>query len=532
MLARTYCREVIFEPAGELVRVCGWVRSVHPDHFELWDWTGLVEVEFAIDPRPTLQPGNVVDLLGDVRQRANPTKIACHQITLVNECVAGAREEVGPFSPHSYLRFRDHSRLDLLRVSNRAARAVRELLSAEGCIEIHTPILWQSVQEYGEPEIAVSHPNLNGQKVVLLQSPLVTSLLSAIGGIERSFQFARCFRTEGDVEDPLKSCEFTQLNITLTFTTLRETQRLIERLLGALFEEIVGIELPGPFPTIAYDDCILRYGDDRPDFRYPECLLPRFDPADVGLSTSNGAVQGMLVPNPLPPEVAFGIETALRRESNNHFGIASVGSDSVTWIGNLRLRRDLRAVLAELGAAVPATLLLAPGPTERARALLRHLLQAAEPFMHGRARPRFAPVWIERFPFLQSPSGSLTPGMHRSRSLFARRMDASAPPEQQTSVGFDLVVNGTELASGGEKEYRADRFAAGLTAAGVVDTRSYDHYVTALKSGAPPLSNTAIGWDRLLWVMLQTPRMHDLMLLPSNSRGMLPVGAGAGHDWR
>ncbi len=316
---RIFCGELTVDQIGQSVQLCGWVDA-YRDHgglifIHLRDRSGIVQIVFNPETTPrdiceaasTLRAEYCVTVTGEIKKRLpgteNPNietgqlEVAVSDLTILAESdplpfaisdkamVAGA-ETAGAQSvaeelrmEYRYLDIRRPAMQNNLLLRHRIFQCVREFLDARGFVEVETPVLTMSTPEGARDYLVPSrvHP---GNFYALPQSPQLFKQLLMIGGLERYFQLARCFRDE-DLR-PNRQPEFTQLDIEASFIDEEFLYNLIEELTVKMFA-IGGIELSRPFPRMTYTEAMETTGSDRPDLRFG---LRFVDVTDVFASTN------------------------------------------------------------------------------------------------------------------------------------------------------------------------------------------------------------------------------------------------------
>ena len=294
-LQRTHmCGELRLSADGQHVVVMGWVNR-RRDHgnlifLDLRDRAGIVQIVLDKELCPAahakaeaVRPEYVVAVQGKVRRRdaasINPNmptgeiEIDVDELRILNDA------KTPPFSPaeeaigneelrlkYRYVDLRRPAMQENIILRHKVALAIRQYLSGEGFLEIETPFMTRSTPEGARDYLVPSrvHP---GEFYALPQSPQMFKQILMIGGLDRYFQIARCFRDEDLRAD--RQPEFTQIDLEMTFPQQETVFRVVEGFLTAAFRE-AGIELSKPFPQISYDDAIRRFGIDKPDMRLPE----------------------------------------------------------------------------------------------------------------------------------------------------------------------------------------------------------------------------------------------------------------------
>jgi aspartyl-tRNA synthetase len=510
--ARSTCQELQTMTVGTSVMICGWVLDDVKSTVLLRDCTGCAEIylEEVVPPMQTpLQTGDAIRVAGMLVKKNDRSIVQAKSIDVINRAEQCDLDRTPP------LRFRDPDQLQCLRDCNVIESMARSFLSAHGLVEIRTPVLWRSVLEYGEHELRIENSQ-TGHAQVLLQSPLVPSLISAIGGVERSFQFARCFRTEADI-DPSKLQEFMHLNITLSFASNSDGIRLIESLIRELFARICTVDLSPPFPCISYADAMHLYGTDAPDFRFPDHLLLELDESFV-INSRYPEPSCAIIPGRLPDHILRVAVQFIRKQAIELAVVVCENRRSEVAFGELALADDFLMRLPTEAVSFPATAIVMLESRQRTLPIVKQLREHLYRALCEDV-PLHAFLWVKEFPFLYEDEIDECVG-HRSRSVFGRVIESTRDLPAPLSMQVDLIHNGVEILSCGEKEHIAQRFEENARLAGISDASdTYDYYLDALRSGAPPLFNAALGWDRLVQKLLGTSDFERHILFPTDSQG-------------
>ncbi len=295
-----YCGQVNEQLVGQSVTVAGWVHR-RRDHggvifVDLRDREGLVQIVFNPDARAVFETAErlrhefVVCVQGRVRERPTGTvnanlasgriEIVAAEVELLN------RSDPLPFQldetvneevrlRYRYIDLRREAMSQRLRLRHRITRSMRNYLDGHGFIDIETPMLTKATPEGARDYLVPSrtHP---GKFFALPQSPQIFKQLLMMAGMDRYYQIVRCFRDEDLRAD--RQPEFTQLDVETSFLTQPQIMQLMEELVRTLFAEVLGVQLPSPFPRMSYHDAMRRYGSDKPDLRNP---LELVDVADL-----------------------------------------------------------------------------------------------------------------------------------------------------------------------------------------------------------------------------------------------------------
>ena len=285
-----YCGKIGSALLGQTVVLCGWAHRPR-DHggvifIDLHDREGLAQVvchpenRAAFPVAESVRNQYVLKVTGKVRRRLEGTvnpKLATGEV----EVEAAEIEILNPSATPPFqideenlsetVRLENRV-LDLrrgpmqknLRLRHRAAMAARRFLDEHGFIDIETPFLYKSTPE-GAREFLVPSRLHDGHFYALPQSPQLFKQMLMVSGFDRYYQIVKCFRDEDLRAD--RQPEFTQIDIETSFLAEDEIRRLMESLVRGLFREVIGVELPDPFPVLRYDDAIRDYGSDKPDLR-------------------------------------------------------------------------------------------------------------------------------------------------------------------------------------------------------------------------------------------------------------------------
>jgi aspartyl-tRNA synthetase len=546
---------------GRDVVVAGWVHR-RRDHggvvfVDLRDRSGLVQVVFKPDASPgaharaaELRPEFVLAAAGRVEHRSpetvNPAmatgevEIVARELRVLNTATpAPFPIEADPGVDESVrLRHRIH---DLRRptlqaalaLRHRLAQSVRATLASLGFYEIETPVLTRATPEGARDFLVPSrlHP---GQFYALPQSPQIMKQLLMIAGFDRYFQLARNFRDEDLRAD--RQLEHTQIDLELSFAGVEDVLEVIEELTVRGCAEAAGIELPRPFPRLAYAEVMRRFGTDKPDTRIELELVELSDVfRQSGFRAFRAALDagGMVKALPVAgaDEITRGevdrLEAVVRKELGGR-GLAwvRVGGDGAWQSPIVKFFSDAeRAAVAERCAARPGSLLFFQADeAARANAILARLRTDLGRRL-GRVAPRaWDPLFVVEFPlFERDERGGLT-FMHQP---FVAPRDEDLPlletdPACVRSTQYDLVLNGIELGSGSVRNHRSDVQRHFLEILGYSKADMEERFgflLNALDAGAPPHAGFGLGFDRLAMLLAGADSIREVIAFPKSQRG-------------
>jgi aspartyl-tRNA synthetase len=561
-LRRTHrCGELGAGLVGRDVVVAGWVHR-RRDHggvvfVDLRDRSGLVQVVFKPDASPgaharaaELRPEFVIAAAGRVEHRSpetvNPAlptgevEVIVRELRVLNTATpAPFPIEADPGVDESVrLRHRIH---DLRRpplqaalaLRHRLAQSVRATLAGLGFYEIETPVLTRATPEGARDFLVPSrlHP---GQFYALPQSPQIMKQLLMIAGFDRYFQIARNFRDEDLRAD--RQLEHTQIDLELSFAGVEDVLEVIEELSVRGCAEAAGVALPRPFPRLAYEEAMRRFGTDKPDTRIELELVELSDVFRQGeFRAFRAALDAGGIVKALPvagaDEISRGevdrLEAVVRKELGGR-GLAwvRVGADGAWQSPIVKFFSDAeRAAVAERCAARPGSLLFFQADeATRANAILARLRSDLGRRL-GRVAPRaWDPLFVVEFPlFERDERGALT-FMHQP---FVAPRDEDLPlletdPARVRSTQYDLVLNGIELGSGSVRNHRSDvqrRFLEILGYSKADMEERFGFLLNALDAGAPPHAGFGLGFDRLAMLLAGADSIREVIAFPKSQRG-------------
>ena len=556
-----YCGELNSQQTGHEVVLCGWVQR-RRDHggvifIDLRDREGVVQVVFDPDRAEVFARAEqvrseyVLKITGRVRPRPEGTTnpdLATGEIEVLGldlEILNAAETPPIQLDSHAadaseelrlryrYLDLRRPEMQARLRTRSRVTQAMRRFLDERGFLDIETPILTKSTPEGARDYLVPSrtHP---GEFFALPQSPQLFKQLLMMSGLDRYYQIARCFRDEDLRAD--RQPEFTQLDIEVSFMHEDELMALMEEMIRRLFREVIGVELPDPFPRLTYAETMRRFGSDRPDLRVPLELIDVADlMAGVDFQVFAGPAndpEGRVVALRLPK----GGELS-RKEIDGYTQFVSIyGAKGLAYIkvndwankGRDGLQSPivknltdaaLHGIIERTGAEDGDLIFFG---ADKARIVnesigaLRVKLGQDRGLLDGEWRP----LWVVDFPmFEHDPANGRWVALHHP---FTAPKDEQlglleTDPGACLSRAYDMVLNGTELGGGSIRIHRDAVQRQVFKLLNISDEQAEDRFgflLKALRFGCPPHGGLAFGLDRLVMLMTGAHSIRDVMAFP------------------
>ncbi|MGY2703156.1 aspartate--tRNA ligase [Nocardioides sp. HB32] len=551
------------EHAGQTVTLAGWVAN-RRDHggvafIDLREASGVVQVVIRDEAvAHHLRAEYCLKVTGEVALRKegneNPN-LATGEI----EVVASAVEVLSAAAPlpfpisehvevgeearlkHRYLDLRRPAPNHAIRLRSKVNKAARDVLDAQGFVEIETPTLTRSTPE-GARDFLVPARLQPGSWYALPQSPQLFKQLLMVAGMERYFQIARCYRDEDFRAD--RQPEFTQLDIEMSFVEQDDVIAVAEEILVALWK-LIGHDVPTPLPRMTYAEAMARFGSDKPDLRmglelvectdyFRETPFRVFQAAYVGAVVMPG---GASQPR---KQLDAWQEWAKQRGAR---GLAYVLVQEDGELGGPVAKNitdeEKAGLAAHVGAQPGDCIFFAAGPVKSSRALLG----AARLEIGRRAglidESAWAFTWIVDAPLFEPAdeataagdvavgSGAWTAVHHAFTS--PQELDSfDTDPGNALAWAYDIVCNGNEIGGGSIRIHREDIQKRVFAIMGIDEAEAEEKFgflLEAFKYGAPPHGGIAFGWDRIVALLAGSESIRDVIAFPKSGGGFDPLTA-------
>ena len=562
-----YCGELNETHLDQEVTLCGWVHR-RRDHggvifIDLRDHKGLVQVVFDPDREAIFAIAErvrneyVLRVTGRVRSRpegtVNPDMPTGQVEVLGLELEVLNAAETPPFQlddqdvneemrlRYRYIDLRRPEMQEKLRLRARVTHAMRSYLDENGFIDVETPIMTRSTPE-GARDYLIPSRTYPGEFFAMPQSPQLFKQLLMMGGVDRYYQIARCFRDEDLRAD--RQPEFTQLDIETAFSTEDDIMSLTETMVRNLFREVLDVSLPDPFPRMTYAESMLRFGTDRPDLRIP---LELVDLGDVMQAVEFKVFSG-------PANDPDGRIAALRVPGGSNLS-RKVIDDYTKYVGKYGARGlayikvnevaagreglqspilkflpdDVIAAIVERTGVADGDLIFFGADKTKVVNESLGALRVKLGIDLGLVEGDWEPVWVVDFPmFERDDKNDRWMALHHP--FTSPNSDDPAAltenPGSSLSRAYDMVLNGTELGGGSIRIHSTEMQQAVLKLLGVGEEEARDKFgflLDALKYGCPPHGGIAFGVDRLVMLMTGAASIREVMAFPKTQTAACPL---------
>jgi len=565
-----HCNEIREVHVGKTVTLNGWVHSNRDlggvIFIDIRDREGRTQAVFDPSDLPAelfetaskLHSESVISVTGKVRVRPDGTKnekidtglveVVAEQLEVLNhadvlpfsiddpEVAAKVNEELR--LKYRYLDLRRPEMIHNMRLRSRVATATRVFMEDQGFLEIETPTLFKSTPE-GAREFLVPSRLHPGQFYALPQSPQQYKQILMVAGVEKYFQLARCYRDEDLRAD--RQPEFTQIDIEMSFIDREDIYALIEGLLARVWKTALDIDIPTPFPRVAFEDVMNRWGIDKPDTRFDMELVDMTDDfASSEFKVFSGTVAKGGVVKALNAK-GFACVTQGQMETMTDYaksfgakGLAYIKVENGEWkspIVKFFSDAEKAALQEKLAIEEGDLILFAADKWLNACEILGKIrLYCAEKLTEmGKmsiAADQFNFLWVIEFPLLMFDKEM--DRWYSSHHPFTSPVEEDIPkltidPKSVRGQHYDIVVNGVELGGGSirihQRELQKTIFEDLLQIPADVAEERFGYMLEAFRFGAPPHGGIALGFDRLIAMLCDSDSIREVIAFPKTAKG-------------
>ena len=553
-----YCGDLNTAHIDETVEICGWANR-RRDHggvifVDLRDRYGLIQVVYDPDLPDVFSTAEqvrnefVLRVRGRVRRRPEGTEnreLPTGEIEVLGqELEILNRAETPPFVlddedtseelrlRYRYLDLRRPEMQERMQLRARTTRAIRRYLDESDFLDIETPMLTKATPEGARDYLVPSrtHP---GKFFALPQSPQLFKQLLMMSGMDRYYQVVRCFRDEDLRAD--RQPEFTQLDLEMSFIDESDITALMEEMIRVVFNEVMDVELPNPFPRMTFQEALRRYGTDRPDLR---CPLELIDVADL-MADVEFKVFAAPAKNPDGRVAALRLPRGAdlsRKEIDDYTRYVGIyGAKGLAYVkvnewakGREGLQSPIlkflpddavNGIMERTGAEDGDLIFFGADKTTVVNEALG-ALRVKLGHDRGLMEEAWRPLWVEDFPMFEwDDGGQRWAALHHPFTApKADQIDLLATdPGACLSRAYDMVLNGTEVGGGSIRIHQPAVQHKVFRLLGISEQEAEEKFgflLTALQYGCPPHGGIAFGLDRLVMLMAGASSIRDVMAFP------------------
>ncbi|WP_010534373.1 aspartate--tRNA ligase [Brachybacterium squillarum] len=562
MLRTHHAGELRPEHIGQTVTLTGWIGR-RRDHggvtfLDLRDASGVAQVVVREDEAMHLRNEYVLRVTGTVDRRpegnenaalpSGEVEVTATEVEVLNSAAPlpfqlDAHTEVGEEARlrYRYLDLRREGPARALRLRSDINRAARDTLLEDGFVEVETPTLTRSTPE-GARDFLVPARLAPGSWYALPQSPQLFKQLLMVGGVEKYFQLARCYRDEDFRAD--RQPEFTQLDIEMAFVDQEDLIALAERLLVNVWK-VAGHEIAAPIPRITYAESMRRYGSDKPDLRFDLELTEMTEyfaetPFRVFQAPYVGAV--VMAGGASQPRRTLDAwqEWAKQRGAKGLAYVLIQEDGTLTGPVSKNLSEAEKAGLAEkVGARPGDCVFFAAGEPKASRALLGAARDEIAERLGLIDHDAFAFVWVVDAPMFEPAGDAVAAGdvavgsgawtaVHHAftapKPEFADTFDTD--PGSALAYAYDIVCNGNEIGGGSIRIHQREMQERVFEVMGIDEEAAQEKFgflLDAFAFGAPPHGGIALGWDRVAALLAGTDSIREVIAFPKTGNGYDPL---------
>lgn len=565
MIYRTHnLGEIRVKNIGEVVTLSGWVdtkRNVSTSltFIDLRDREGKTQIVFnnellsekVLEEVQKLKSESVIRVVGEVKERSNknpniPTgdiEVFAKEIEILNACdtlpfqISGIDDNLSENMrlTYRYLDIRRSKMLNNLKMRHRMIMSIRNYMDQAGFLDVDTPILTKSTPEGARDFLVPSRTN-PGTFYALPQSPQLFKQLLMIGGVEKYFQIAKCFRDEDLRAD--RQPEFTQLDIEMSFVEKEDVMNEIEGLAKYVFKNVTGEEANYTFQRMPYAEAMDRFGSDKPDLRFGVELK---DLSDIVKNSSfnafsstvqNGGLVKAVVAPSANEKFSRKVISEYEEYVKTYFGAKGLayiklGADGISSpIAKFLSEDEMKAIIEKTEAKTGDVIFIVADKKKVVAAALGALRLRIGKDLDLINKDDFKFLWVVDFPMFDydEEEQRYKAEHHPFTSIKAEDLDKflAGQTEDIRTNTYDLVLNGSEIGGGSIRIFNPKIQSMVFDRLGLSQEEAkakFGFFLDAFKYGAPPHGGLAFGIDRWLMVMLKEESIRDVIPFPKTNKG-------------
>ena len=553
MLRSCYNTDLSIKDVGKEVALVGWVSKKRDlgslTFIDLRDRSGIIQLTVGEGVEiPDIRNEYVIQAKGKVAKKDVPNKnLKTGEIeVLVKEIKVLSKAKTTPMIiadetdaledlrlKYRYLDLRRPCLQENLKKRAKIVHCAHEYFDENGFVEVETPCLTLSTPE-GARDYIVPSRVTHGAFYALPQSPQLFKQLLMIGGMERYYQIARCFRDEDLRQD--RQPEFTQIDLEMSFLDQDEVLTIMEGFLKKTFKETIGVDIKTPLRRMDYAEAVDVYGSDKPDTRFGLHLI---DVTEIlQKSEFNGyreakSIKAIVIPGQAP-ETSRKVIDQLTLEAKK-FGFGGIGVYKVTENGvessllKFMNEEQVKDLVTKTEAKVNDLILVLAGEHDKVCFALG-ALRSQYAHKLGYIKPNtYDLLWVVNFPLFEySETEGRYKALHHpfTRPTPETEQYLDSDPSKVLSAAYDIVINGYEAGGGSLRIYDQDMQKKVFNILGFSDediARKFGYFVKAFEYGTPPHGGIAFGLERLSMIICGTENIRDVIAFPKNLKASCPM---------
>ncbi|MBN2825974.1 MAG: aspartate--tRNA ligase [Campylobacterales bacterium] len=549
-----YCAQINESHIGEVVTVSGWVSS-RRDHggvifIDLRDKDEVVQL--VCDPTDNAEAHKAAEYVrdqfvliatGKVRARGegleNPNLKTGKVEIVVDELKIENKSLPMPFDlndekvneeiklKYRYLELRTQKSYNIFKLRSQVTMAARNSLDSMEFLEVETPIITKSTPEGARDYLVPSRVH-GGEFYALPQSPQLFKQLLMVGGFDRYFQIAKCFRDEDLRAD--RQPEFTQIDVEMSFCEQEDVIKVAEKLIHDIFTKC-GFDIPTTFNRMTHFEAMEKYGSDKPDMRYAMAMVDVIDIfakcdneifSKIAATPKKNRIKALKVPNGdniFSKRQMKGFEEYVRKFGASGLGYFQMKEDGLKGpLTKFFAEEDLQAIVDRCELQVGDVVFFGAGEKKRVLDYMGRFRIYLAQLMEIIPDDKFEFLWVVDFPMFEVEDGEVK-ALHHPFTM-PKTLDYE-DIEDIESIAYDIVLNGVELGGGSIRIHKEDIQAEIFKLLGIGEeeaTEKFGFLLDALKFGAPPHGGFALGLDRLIMLMSGASSIREVIAFPKTQK--------------